>query len=45
MTGDAVFVREMGPNFVAQLQWFLDRRTVTGLVRAREYTSFDIPMA
>ena len=44
MTSDAVFVRQMRPNSVTQLQWFLDRRTMTGLVRTREYTSLDNPM-
>ncbi len=41
MMGDAVFVCELGPNLVTRPQWFLDRRKVTGRVRAREYARFD----
>jgi hypothetical protein len=44
-TGDTTFVRELWPTLVAQMQWFLDRRSARGLVDAREYTSFDNPMA
>jgi len=45
MMGDAVFVRERGPNLVTRPQWFLDRRKATGRLRAREYARFDNPMA
>ncbi|MEI7956874.1 MAG: hypothetical protein WCJ66_17045, partial [Verrucomicrobiota bacterium] len=44
-TGDAAFVREMWPTLLAQMQWLLDRRTARGLLLAREYTSFDNPLA
>ena len=44
-TGDKEFVREMWPALVGQMKWFLDRRTPRGLVLAREYTSFDNPLA
>jgi alpha-L-rhamnosidase len=45
LTGDTAFVREMWPTLVAQMQWFLDRITDRGLLNAREYTSFDNPLA
>jgi hypothetical protein len=45
VTGDKAFVREMWPTLVAQLQWFLERRTARGLLLAREYASFDNPFA
>jgi len=44
-TGDKAFVREMWPNSVAQIDWFLAHRTPRGLLLAREYTSFDNPLA
>ena len=44
-TGDREFVREMWPTAVAQLNYFLDRRTPRGLLLAREYSSFDNPLA
>jgi Bacterial alpha-L-rhamnosidase 6 hairpin glycosidase domain len=44
-TGDLAFVNEMWPTLVPQMQWFLDRRTSRGLLLAREYTSFDNPLA
>lgn len=44
-TGDEAFVRELWPALTRQMQWFLDRRTPRGLVRARQYTSFDDPLA
>jgi hypothetical protein len=44
-TGDKEFVREMWPTAVAQLKWFLDRRTPSGLMFAREYASTDNPFA
>lgn len=45
LTGDAAFSREMWPVLVRQMQWFLDRRTPRGLLLAREYTSFENPIA
>jgi hypothetical protein len=45
ITGDKAFVREVWPTLVAQLQWFLARRTSRGLLMAREYGSFDNPFA
>ena len=45
LTGDTAFVQEMWPTLVAQMQWFLDRITARGLLNAREYTSFDNPLA
>jgi len=44
-TGDKAFVAEMWPFLAKQMQWFLDRRTPRGLVLARQYTSFDDPLA
>jgi hypothetical protein len=44
-TNDKEFVQEMWPTLVAQLKWFLDRRTPRGLLLAREYASFDNPFA
>ena len=44
-TGDRSFVREMWPTLTRQMQWFLDRRTLRGLLLAREYASFDNPLA
>jgi hypothetical protein len=44
-TADKEFVREMWPTAVAQLKWFLDRRSPRGLLLAREYSSFDNPFA
>ena len=44
-TGDANFVRELWPQLDRQMEWFLRRRTPRGLVLAREYTSFDNPLA
>ena len=44
-TGDKEFVTEMWPFLTKQMQWFLDHRTPHGLVLAREYTSFDDPLA
>ena len=44
-TGDKAFVAEMWPFLTKQMQWFLDHRTPRGLVLAREYTSFDDPLA
>lgn len=44
-TGDKEFVREMWPYLVRQMDWFLHRLTPRGLLHAREYTSFDNPLA
>jgi len=44
-TGDKAFVAEMWPFLIKQMKWFLDRRTQRGLVLARQYTSFDDPLA
>jgi hypothetical protein len=44
-TGDKAFIREMWTNAVAQIDWFLANRTPRGLLLAREYTSFDNPLA
>jgi len=44
-TGDKKFVREMWPALMAQINWFLNHRTQRGLLLAREYTSFDNPLA
>ena len=44
-TGDQEFVREMWPTLTRQMKWFLDRRTPRGLLLAREYASFDNPLA
>ncbi len=45
LSGDTAFVQEMWPTLVAQMQWCLDRITARGLLNAREYTSFDNPLA
>jgi hypothetical protein len=45
LTGDSGFVREMWPALLRQMQWFLDRRSPHGLLLAREYASFDNPIA
>ena len=37
-------IREIWPVIVTQLNWFLDRRTVRGLVRAREWIVWGNPM-
>ena len=44
-TGDQEFIREMWPHLVKQMDWFLKRVTPHGLLLAREYTSFDNPLA
>lgn len=44
-TGDDAFVAEMYPTLVAQLAYFLARITPRGLLLARQYTSFDDPLA
>ena len=45
LTGDAAFTREMWPVLVRQMDWFLARVTPRGLLLAREYASFDNPVA
>ncbi len=45
LTGDVAFSREMWPVLVRQLDWFLKRVTPRGLLEAREYASFDNPVA
>ena len=44
-TGDKDFVREMWPTLTGLMKWFWDHRAADGLVMAREYTSFDNPLA
>jgi len=46
-TDDAAFLREVWPTLVAQMAYFDARtqRNTTGLLLAREYTSFDDPWA
>ena len=44
-TGDLALVREQWPAVIAQLKWFLDRRTERGLVKAREFVYFGNPLA
>ena len=44
-TGDRTFLAEMWPVLAKQMRRFLDHRTPRGLVLAREYTSFDDPLA
>jgi hypothetical protein len=44
-TGDREFLREMWPTLTRQMQWFLEHRTPRGLLLAREYASFDNPLA
>lgn len=43
-TGDLELVREMWPVVQGQLQWFLERRTERGLVRAREFVFPNNPL-
>jgi hypothetical protein len=44
-TADTAFVAEMWPVLQQQAGWFLMNRTSRGLLLAREYTSFDNPLA
>jgi hypothetical protein len=44
-TGDKDFLAEMRPAMAAQINWFLSHLTPRGLLLAREYTSFDNPLA
>ena len=43
-TGDKVLVRETWPAVVAQMDYFLDRRSSRGLVIAREWVIWNNPM-
>lgn len=43
-TGDLEPARSYWPALTAQLQWFLDRRTTNGLVKAREFVYFGNPL-
>lgn len=45
-TGDKAFLVDMWPTLTAQMDWFLAHvNRTTGLLLAREYTSFDDPLA
>ena len=44
-TQDREFLREMWPTLTRLMKWFWEHRTINGLVLAREYTSFDNPLA
>jgi len=44
ISGDQAFLREMWPALTGQMQWFLDHRTASGLVRAREFVIIDNPL-
>ena len=44
-TGDKAFVRQMWPTLTRLVKWFTDHRSPNGMVMAREYTSFDNPLA
>jgi alpha-L-rhamnosidase len=44
-TGDLGLVRELWPACTGQMQWFLDRRTTNGLVKAREFVYPNSPLA
>ena len=44
-SNDTTFIRQMWPTLVRQLDWFAQRITPRGLLKAREYTSFDNPLA
>lgn len=44
-TGDKELVRELWPYLDRLLEWFADRRTGRGLVRAREWVAWDNPLA
>ncbi|MBN1343949.1 MAG: alpha-L-rhamnosidase N-terminal domain-containing protein [Phycisphaerae bacterium] len=43
-TGDLSLARELWPALTAQMKWFLDHRTDTGLVNAREFVFFGNPL-
>ncbi len=44
-TEDKDLIRELWPECERLLQWFADRRTTNGLVRAREWIAWDNPMS
>ncbi len=44
-TNDKQFLKEMWHVLLRQMKWFLIRLTPRGLLLAREYTSFDNPLA
>lgn len=44
-TGDKELIRELWPECEKLLQWFADRSTTNGLVRAREWIAWDNPMS
>ena len=44
-TGDKELIRELWPYCERLLDWFANRRTERGLVRAREWIAWDNPMA
>ena len=44
-TGDAATVREIWPAMVAQMDYFLERRTERGLVRARDWVVWGNPVS
>jgi len=44
-TGDEALVKELWPNLVRLLDWFLARRTNNGLIRAREWIAWDNPLS
>jgi hypothetical protein len=43
-TGDTALLREIWPAVVAQMNYFLDRRTPRGLVRARDWVVWGNPL-
>ena len=43
-TGDTAIIREIWPAVVAQMDYFLDRRTPRGLVRARDWVVWGNPL-
>ncbi|MBN2010049.1 hypothetical protein JW960_11960 [candidate division KSB1 bacterium] len=43
-TEDTVFVNEMWPALTDLMKWFLEQRTESGLIRAREFVIFDNPL-
>jgi len=43
-TGDTKVIREIWPAVVAQMNYFLDRRTLRGLVRARDWVVWGNPL-
>jgi len=45
LTDDGDFTRSMWPVLTRQMDWFIERITSRGLLHAREYTSFDNPIA